>query len=64
MEEDEIRTDVVSLGSRVTLQEMKTGRNVTVTLVSSVESKLKDGKISMNLRWIRHLAKRWIPSLL
>ena len=46
MEEDEIRTDVVSLGSRVTLQEMKTGRNVTVTLVSSVESKLKDGKIS------------------
>ncbi len=46
MEDDEIRTDVVSLGSRVTLEEMKSGRNVTVTLVSSVESKLKDGKIS------------------
>jgi len=46
MEEDEIRTDVVSLGSKVKLKEMKSGREVTVTLVSSVESKLKDGKIS------------------
>jgi len=46
MEEGEIRTDVVSLGSRVQLKEMKSGREVTVTLVSSVESKLKDGKIS------------------
>ncbi|MGI6434085.1 MAG: transcription elongation factor GreA [Syntrophomonadaceae bacterium] len=46
MEDNEIRTDVVSLGSRVTLQEMKSGRSVTVILVSSVESKLKDGKIS------------------
>ncbi len=46
MEEDEIRTDVVSLGSRVRLKEIKSGREVTVTLVSSVESKLKDGKIS------------------
>lgn len=46
MEEGEIRTDIVSLGSRVTLQEMQSGRQVMVTLVSSVESKLKDGKIS------------------
>jgi transcription elongation factor GreA len=46
MEERDIRTDVVSLGSKVTLQEMKSGREVVVTLVSSVESKLKDGKIS------------------
>lgn len=46
MEETDIRTDVVSLGSKVTLQEMKSGREVVVTLVSSVESKLKDGKIS------------------
>lgn len=46
MEETDIRTDVVSLGSRVSLQEMKSGRQVVVTLVSSVESKLKDGKIS------------------
>lgn len=46
MEEDEIRTDVVSLGSKVKLKEMKSGREITVTLVSSVESKLKDGKIS------------------
>jgi len=30
----------------VTLKEVKSGREVTVLLVSSVESKLKDGKIS------------------
>ncbi|HOQ10488.1 MAG TPA: transcription elongation factor GreA [Syntrophomonadaceae bacterium] len=46
MEDEEIRTDVVSLGSKVTLKEMKSGREIHVTLVSSVESKLKDGKIS------------------
>lgn len=46
MEDGEIRTDVVSLGSRVTLKELKSGREVKVTLVSSVESKLRDGKIS------------------
>lgn len=46
MEEGEIRTDVVSLGSKVTLKEMKSGREIQVTLVSSVECKLKDGKIS------------------
>ena len=46
MEEGDIRTDIVSLGSKVTLQEMKSGREVVVNLVSSVESKLKDGKIS------------------
>lgn len=46
MEEKDIRTDVISLGSKITLREMKSGREVTVTLVASVESKLKDGKIS------------------
>lgn len=46
MEDGEIRTDVVSLGSKVTLKELKSGREIHVTLVSSVESKLKDGKIS------------------
>lgn len=46
MEDTDIRTDVVSLGSKITLKEVKTGREVTVTIVSSVESKLKDGKIS------------------
>lgn len=46
MEEGDIRTDVVSLGSRITLKELKSGREVNVTLVASVESKLKDGKIS------------------
>lgn len=46
MEDKDIRTDVISLGTKITLQEMKSGREVNVTLVSSVESKLKDGKIS------------------
>ncbi|HHW60581.1 MAG TPA: transcription elongation factor GreA [Syntrophomonadaceae bacterium] len=46
MEEDDIRDDVVTLGSRVTLEEMKSGRQMDLLLVSSVESKLKDGKIS------------------
>jgi len=46
MEADEIRTDVVSLGSRVKLLETKSGRELNVILVSSVESKIKDGKIS------------------
>jgi len=46
MDEKDIKKNVVSLGSKVTLQEQKSGREVVVTLVSSVESKLKDGKIS------------------
>lgn len=46
MEEADIRDDVVTLGSRVTLEEMKSGRKMDFLLVSSVESKLKDGKIS------------------
>ncbi len=46
MEETDGPTDIVSLGSRVKLQELKSGREVSITLVSSVESKLKDGKIS------------------
>lgn len=46
MEDGDIRTDVVSLGSKITLKELKSGREVVVTLVASVESKLKDGKIS------------------
>ncbi len=46
MEDNEIRTDVVSLGSKVTLREVKGGREIIVTIVSSVESKLRDGKIS------------------
>lgn len=46
MEERDIRTDVVSLGSKVSLREMKSGREVNVTLVSTVESHLKSGKIS------------------
>ncbi|MDD3269204.1 MAG: transcription elongation factor GreA [Syntrophomonadaceae bacterium] len=46
MEDTDIRTDVVSLGSKITLKEVKSGREVAVTIVSSVESKLKDGKIS------------------
>ncbi len=46
MEDNEIRTDVVSLGSKVKLLEMRSGREFNVILVSSVESKLRDGKIS------------------
>ncbi|NLB53339.1 MAG: transcription elongation factor GreA [Syntrophomonadaceae bacterium] len=46
MEDKEIRTDIVSLGSKVTLREVKSGREISVTIVSSVESKLRDGKIS------------------
>lgn len=46
MTADEIRTDVVSLGAKVTLKQVSSGREVNVTLVASVESKLKDGKIS------------------
>jgi transcription elongation factor GreA len=46
MEDNEIRTDVVSLGSKVRLKEMKSGREFNVTVVSSVECKLRDGKIS------------------
>ncbi|HWP98133.1 MAG TPA: transcription elongation factor GreA [Syntrophomonadaceae bacterium] len=46
MEDNDIRTDIVSLGSRVTLLEVKSKRQVHVTLVSSVESKMRDGKIS------------------
>lgn len=46
MEDNDIRTDVVSLGSRVTLLETKSKRQLHVILVSSVESKIRDGKIS------------------
>lgn len=46
MEDSDIAADVVSLGSRVTLKEVERGREITVTIVSSVESKIKDGKIS------------------
>ena len=46
MEDHDIRTDEVSLGSKVTLKELGSGREVTVTIVASVESKLRDGKIS------------------
>jgi len=46
MEDNDVKTDEISLGSKITLKEMKSGREVTVTMVSSVESRLKDGKIS------------------
>lgn len=46
MDESDSPGGVVHLGSHITLKEMKSGRKVEVVLVSSVESKLKDGKIS------------------
>jgi transcription elongation factor GreA len=46
METNDMNPDVISLGSKVVLQEMKSGREIDFTLVSSVEARLKDGKIS------------------
>jgi len=46
METEDVPSDVVSLGSRVILREQSTGREISFTLVSSVEAKLKEGKIS------------------
>lgn len=46
METADIPAGVVSLGSKVTLKEQNSGREISFTLVSSVEAKLKDGKIS------------------
>lgn len=46
MDENDNPGGVIHLGSRITIKEMKSGRKVDVVLVSSVESKLKDGKIS------------------
>lgn len=46
MEESDSPADVIGLGSRVELMEIKSGRKFDLFLVSSVESKLKDGKIS------------------
>lgn len=46
IEETDIHTDMVSLGSRVTLKDLETGREIKVTLVASVETKITEGKIS------------------
>ncbi|MGE5422393.1 MAG: transcription elongation factor GreA [Ignavibacteriales bacterium] len=46
MEDGDIHTDVVSLGSKVVLKEVKSKREVTFTLVASVETNPKERKIS------------------
>lgn len=46
IEEDDIRTDHVSLGSRVSLVEVKSKREMEFTIVSSAESNPKERKIS------------------
>jgi transcription elongation factor GreA len=46
MEIDDVSSDVVSLGSKVVIQDKQTGRESSFILVSSVEAKLKDKKIS------------------
>ena len=46
IEETDIHTDIVSLGSRVTLKDVDSGREIKVTLVASVETKITEGKIS------------------
>ena len=42
----DVKSDVVSLGTKVTIQEMGSKKKNTFTMVSSVEAKLKDQKIS------------------
>ena len=42
----DVKSDVVSLGTKVTIQELDSKKKNTFTMVSSVEAKLKDQKIS------------------
>lgn len=46
IEDGDIQTDVVSLGSKVRLQEISSGKEVIFTIVSSAESDPKQSKIS------------------
>ncbi|ADI00949.1 MAG TPA: transcription elongation factor GreA [Syntrophothermus lipocalidus] len=46
IEDDDIHTDVVSLGSRVRLLDIATGKEITFTVVASAESDPKQSKIS------------------
>ena len=46
MEESEVSAEVVTLGSRVHLQETKSKKRMEYILVSSVEANLQEGKIS------------------
>lgn len=46
MENDDVPSDVIGLGSRVVLQEEGSKQKLEFTLVSSVEAKIKDQKIS------------------
>ncbi|NLW43745.1 MAG: transcription elongation factor GreA [Syntrophomonadaceae bacterium] len=46
IEDDDITTDRVSLGSRVVLRDVETNKEITFTIVSSAETNPKERKIS------------------
>lgn len=46
MEESEVSGEIVTLGSKVELQELKSKRVMQYTLVSSVEANMREGKMS------------------
>ena len=47
IDESRLSTDTVQILSRVTLKNLKTGSNVTYTLVSENEANLKEGKLAI-----------------
>ena len=47
IDESRLSTNTVQILSRVTLKNLKTGTNVTYTLVSENEANLKEGKLSV-----------------
>ena len=47
IDESKIKTDVVSILSKVTLKNTKTGAQMCYTIVSESEANLKEGKISV-----------------
>mgnify|MGYP000893585984 CR=1 FL=1 len=46
IEDDDIQTDRVSLGSRVVLRDVETGKEISFTIVASAETNPKERKIS------------------
>ena len=46
IEDDDIQTDRVSLGSRVVLQNVETNKEISFTIVASAETNPKERKIS------------------
>ncbi|MDO4539589.1 MAG: transcription elongation factor GreA [Syntrophomonadaceae bacterium] len=46
IEESEVSAEMVTLGSKVEIQETKSKKKMTYTLVSSVEANMREGKMS------------------